>query len=223
MTGTLERQTVGEELAARLRRRILVGELPPGEALREAALAERYGASRPSVRDALRRLGHEGLVQHETHRGARVARLTDDELRDILALRMIVEPAVARRYGLPDDLRERLAGCVDRLESAAAAEDWPAYVEADVGFHETLVAAARSTRLSEAHARAMRQLRLHLVSVDRAEASPGPARRHVTEHRRLAELLAADEREEAARLLSDHLDDALAALLQRESGGGGDS
>lgn len=213
MPETLERQTVGEELAARLRRQILAGELLPGAPLREAALAGRYGASRPSVRDALRQLDHEGLVQHETHRGARVTRLTRDEVRDILALRTIVEPAVIRRFGLPDDLRDRLAGYVERLESAAAADDWPSYGEADVGFHETLVAAARSTRLSEAHGRAMRQLLLHLVSVDRAEASPGPARRHVAEHRRLAELLATDERQEAARLLSGHLKDALAALL----------
>lgn len=219
----LERQTVGEELAARLRRRILDGELLPGAPLREATLAGRYGASRPSVRDALRQLDHEGLVQHETHRGARVTRLTRDEVRDILALRTIVEPAVIRRYGLPADLRDRLAGYVDRLESAAAADDWPSYGEADVGFHETLVAAARSARLSEAHGRAMRQLLLYLVSVDRAASSPGPDRRHVAEHRRMAELLAADEREEGARLLGGHLDDALAALLQREGAGGGDT
>lgn len=216
MRETLERRTVGEELAARLRHRILAGELQPGEPLREAALAERYGASRPSVRDALRRLDHEGLVQHETHRGAQVTRLTKDELRDILALRMIVEPAVVRRCGLPEDLRERLAAFVEQLETAAAADDWPAYGEADVGFHETLVAAARSARLSEAHGRAMRQLRLHLVSVDRAEPSPGPSRRHVAEHGRMADLLAADERQEAARLLAGHLEDALAALVGRE-------
>lgn len=217
MRETLERQTVGEELAARLRRRILAGELLPGAPLREAALAGRYGASRPSVRDALRQLDHEGLVQHETHRGARVTRLTRDEVRDILTLRTIVEPAVIRRCRFPDDLRDLLAGFVERLESAAAAEDWPSYGEADVGFHETLVAAARSPRLSEAHGRAMRQLLLYLVSVDRAESSPGPDRRHVAEHRRMVELLADDQREEAARLLSGHLEDALAALLQRNS------
>lgn len=223
MQEMLERQTVGEELAARLRHRILAGELLPGAPLREAALSERYGASRPSVRDAIRQLDNEGLVQHETHRGAHVTRLTRDEVHDILALRTIVEPSVIRRYGLPDDLRDRLAGYVDRLESAAAAEDWPSYGEADVGFHETLVAAAGSARLTEAHGRAMRQLLLYLVSVDRAESSPGPTRRHVAEHRRMAELLAADEREGAARLLRGHLEDALAALLQRESAGGGDT
>lgn len=215
MRETLERRTVGEELAVRLRHRILAGELQPGEPLRETALAERYGASRPSVRDALRRLDHEGLVQHETHRGAHVTRLTKDELRDILALRMIVEPAVVRRWGLPEDLRDRLAAFVEQLETAAAADDWSAYGEADVGFHETLVAPARSARLSEAHGRAMRQLRLHLMSVDRAEPSPGPSRRHVAEHRRMADLLTAGEREEAARLLAGHLEDALAALVGR--------
>lgn len=214
MQETLDRRTVGEELAARLRRRILAGELRPGEPLREATLAERYEASRPSVRDALRRLAHEGLVRHETHRGARVTRLAEDELRDILALRMIIEPTVVRRFVLPDELRDRLRGLVERLEATAAAGDWPGYGEADVGFHETLVAAARSPRLSDAHGRAMRQLRLHLVSVDLDEPDPGPDRRHVREHRRMARLFASGEREEAARLLASHLEDALAALVE---------
>lgn len=213
MPETLERQTVGEELAALIRDRILAGELRPGEPLRESALAGRYGASRPSVRDALRRLGHEGLVRHETHRGARVTRLTEAELRDILALRTVIEPSVVRRFGLPDDLRGRLAKSIERLEAAARASDWPTYGEADIGFHATLVAGARSRRLTEAHGRAMRQLRLHLVSVDLDEPRPGVDRKHVAEHRRIAELLAVDEREEAAQVLTGHLDDALTALV----------
>lgn len=213
MPEALERRTVGDELADLLRRRILTGDLRPGAPLREAALAERYEASRPSVRDALRRLRHEGLVQHETHRGARVTRLTAAELRDILTVRLVVEPSVVRRFGLPEELGDRLLGLVERLEVTASAGDWPGYGEADFGFHETLVAAARSPRLSEAHGRAMRQLRLHFVTVDRDELDPGPDRRHVAEHRLMADLLANDRREEAARLLTRHLEDALAALV----------
>lgn len=215
MTETLERRTVGEELAARLRRKIFVGELPPDRALPEAALAEEYAVSRPSVRDALRRLAHEGLVRHETHRGARVASLSDDELRDVLLVRTILEPEVVRRFGLPEELGSRLSACVGQLEASAAAQDWPAYGEADINFHETLVAAARSSRLSETHSRAMRQLRLHFVSVDQREQRPATDRRHVGEHRRIADLLAADEREAAAGLLLKHLEDARAAVARK--------
>lgn len=212
MPETLERRTVGEELADRLRRRILQGELVPGAPLPEADLARRYGASRPSVRDALRQLVYEGLVHHETHRGATVARLSNEEIRDILLVRIVIEPEVVRRFGLPEEQRDRLTGQVERLEATAAAEDWSGYAEADIAFHETVVAAAGSPRLKDTHGRATRQLRLHFISVDRDEDSPGPSRRHVGEHRRIADLWAADEREAAARLLTSHLEDARRAL-----------
>ena len=212
MAEVLDRVTVGEELAGRLRRLILAGELRPGDPLPESPLAERYGVSRPSVRDAIRRLVHEGLVRHETHRGARVARLEESELSDILLVRMIVEPAVVRRFGVTLRTGERLRTIVERLDATAEASDWPSYAEADIHFHETLVAAAESPRLTELHSRAMRQLRLHLISFDLGDELPGPDRRHVGEHRRIAQHWTAGEREAAARLLSSHLEDALAAV-----------
>lgn len=213
MTEVLERVTVGEELADRLRRLILAGEFRPGDPLRESHLAERYDVSRPSVRDAIRRLVHEGLVQHETHRGARVARLEESGLRDILLVRMIIEPAVVRRFGTTPESGARLRAIVEDLEAAVEARDWPGYAEADIDFHETLVAAAASPRLTELHGRAMRQLRLHLTSADLADERPIPDRHDVGEHRLIAQQLAADEREDAARLLSSHLEDALAAVV----------
>jgi DNA-binding GntR family transcriptional regulator len=207
-TETLDRRTIGEEVADRLRRRILCGELRPGEALPEAAIAERYATSRPSVRDALRRLAHEGLVQHETHRGARVTSLDADELRDISEDRLVVEPGAALRATFGDEQLRALQACVSRLEKAAEAGNWEAYVDADIEFHSALVSFGAGRRLAEFHARTLRLLRLHLTSADIDDETVGPERPHVGEHRRIVELLAEGDREAAIRLLTRHLEDA---------------
>lgn len=207
-TETLARRTVGEELAAALRARILGGDLRPGEALPEAAIAERYETSRPSVRDALRRLTHEGLVQHETHRGARVAMLDPSELADISEARLVIEPQAVRRARFDAETIAQLLACAGRLEAAADAGDWGAYAALDVDFHERLVGATASRRLADFHARAMRLLRLHFTCVDRDDRRPGPERRHVAEHRRIVEYLEAGDPSRAARLLTRHLEDA---------------
>jgi DNA-binding GntR family transcriptional regulator len=211
-TTPLARRSVGEELAARLRNRILRGELRPGDALREQALAEDFDTSRPSVRDALRRLAHEGLVQHETHRGARVACLQRAELKDISVARLVIEPQVARRFEADASVLHALRGLATELEDAAAADDWPAYADADLRFHTTLVGSAGSRRLAAHHLAAMRQLRLHFLSVDLDEEAGALDRRHVREHRRVVDHLASGDREAAAQVLTRHLEDALAAL-----------
>lgn len=211
-TETLDRRTIGEELADRLRRRILCGDLRPGEALPEAAIAQRYATSRPSVRDALRRLAHEGLVQHETHRGARVTSLDAEELRDISQDRLVVEPGAVRRASFVDEDLRALRACARRLEHAAEAGNWEAYVDADIDFHSTLVGCGAGPRLAEFHARTLRLLRLHLTSADLDDETVGPERLHVGEHRRIVELLAEGDREAAIRLLTRHLEDARKVL-----------
>ena len=75
----IERVSTVDAVAASLRTRILDGDLPPGERLREIELTEGYGVARHSLRAALRQLQAEGLVTIEPNRGARVAELTELE------------------------------------------------------------------------------------------------------------------------------------------------
>jgi len=86
-----------------LRKAIVSGELLPGERLLEEDLSARFGLGRAAVRMALVRLEHDGLVQRERHRGARVRRVSESEAVEILEARAALEGLAARHAALNAD------------------------------------------------------------------------------------------------------------------------
>ena len=95
--GIVVTQSMSEQIAQELRNAIQDGELKPGERLVERALAIRMGVSHIPIREALGRLAEEGLVERTPRRGARVAALSEQELREISSLRIVLEQFVAVR------------------------------------------------------------------------------------------------------------------------------
>src|SRR6516164_11274303 len=86
-----------------LRAAIINGELLPGERLLEEELSARLGLGRAAVRMALVRLEHDGLVERERHRGARVRRVSESEAVEILEARAALEGLAARHAALDAD------------------------------------------------------------------------------------------------------------------------
>jgi DNA-binding GntR family transcriptional regulator len=82
--------TVANQLATELSKRVLEGRYLPGANLREVPLAEEFGVSRSSIREALRILERDGVVGIEPHRGASVTRLSTDELIEIYQVRTVL-------------------------------------------------------------------------------------------------------------------------------------
>lgn len=209
----LERVSTVEALARALRGRILDGNLAPGAALREQALSAEYGVARHSLRSALRALEAEGLVRIEPNRGARVAALDAEAVRDLGDLRTALEVEGARlaleRGGgrLPDAVHagaERLAAACRRSRPA-----WGAVVDAHEALHHELVIGAASRRLAAVHEQAASELRLFLVQLRPAWTFERVARDHL----RLPGLI---ERE-GPEVLRPHIHestDALLALLE---------
>ncbi len=147
-TVALARTTTVDALADALRERIMGGELDPGERLIERDLVERYDVGRGTVRAALQRLEHEGLVTVETHRGAFVRQLGKQALRDLFELRTALEleaahRALARGDGkLPPsvhDAVERLAGICEHKRPS-----WQRIADAHRDVHESIVVAGGS-------------------------------------------------------------------------------
>ena len=112
-----------EEVAMRIRRALLAGELKPGQRITEVHLAEALGVSRPTVRESLQQLIHEGLLVQVPYRGIRVAQPTWEELADIAEVRTVLETMAALKLcrdphspGM-DAVREALRAHLGALDS----------------------------------------------------------------------------------------------------------
>jgi DNA-binding GntR family transcriptional regulator len=141
----VRRTSVAEDLRAALAERILGLQLPPGAALTEQSLAQRYDVSRNTVREALWLLAADGLVRHHRHRGAVVAEPTAENFTDLYAARTVVETAAARALAAADDaVLAPLRRAVERMAAVAEAGDGRGAVEADLAFHGSMVAAVGS-------------------------------------------------------------------------------
>lgn len=138
----------GARIAEQIRDGILAGEHSPGTRLRQEDIADRYGASRVPVREALRMLEHEGLVRMVANTGAWVATLTLAECEEIYQMRERLEPLLLRMSApalTPEDL-DRLQELVERM---AASDDVESFLTLDRAFHLGSYERAATSQLGE--------------------------------------------------------------------------
>lgn len=194
-----------------LRDRILNGDLAPGTRLIEREIVERHDVSRVTARSALARLAAEGLVTVESHRGARVASLDAEALRDLFALRTALEVEAARiaLAERPAELDAELGDAVAALARACHARRvvWRRVVEAHEEVHRALVDAAHSPRISAAHRALAGELRLFVVAL----RPVWPADQMVAHHEQLRRELQTDGPEAVRR----HLGEGELAVAER--------
>ncbi len=154
--------TLTDETVRVLRERILAGEFAPGERLVEEQLAERFGVSRPPIREALRILSQNGLVVGVPRRGYTVVALSAQDIRQLYDMRFALERS-AIELGLPvaDPRRlEPLAAAVDRMRGRAARRDPDEMLRANSDFHTALVGLPGNRWLDDAYRMLSQQLEL---------------------------------------------------------------
>lgn len=199
-----------------LREEVMNGRISPRERLAEVALAERFGASRTPVREALARLLSDGLVERRDHGFfATVPNLR--ELRDLYELRVTLElRGIARAIEDPDIRHDReiLSGELEhwyRMREAPPEPD-PQFVVLDEQFHAALSRASGNPALTEtlvAINQRIRRVRMYdFLTTDRITSTIG-------EHIQIAELVLAGELESALRALHEHVGESMAVVLER--------
>lgn len=137
-------------VARKLRDAILNGELRPGEHLVEADLARRLEVSRGPVREAIRMLADQGLVDKLPRRGTRVSGFSEPDAEEIYSLRELLEVfAVDRilRRGAVDGVIEELETVTDRMRAAAKDGNLPEFMDRDHEFHTKLIRHSGHQRL----------------------------------------------------------------------------
>ncbi|HVO63443.1 MAG TPA: GntR family transcriptional regulator [Terriglobales bacterium] len=206
----IHRVSVADQVAGILRQRILDGELRPGTALPEIPLAASLGVSRNTMREAVRILALEGLLQRNIHRGVAVAQLSLKDVQEIYDLRRMVEvQAILGARNRPVELMQQLRAAVDGYERAVRSRDWAQAVNWDFQFHKLVIHLRGNKRLETFYQKVIGELRMGMVLVDRTHNDPGAL---IPVHRKLYQLLDAGKLKQCADLLLQHLDDSEARL-----------
>ncbi|MER6943937.1 GntR family transcriptional regulator [Nonomuraea sp. NPDC000554] len=190
-------------LADALRSRVLSGEIAPGTPLPEQELAAAYGVARPTVREALAVLVHEGLLRRERNRSAHVPDVTISDLDDLMYVRRPLEDLMAqavagRRVPEADAALARMAA----LPSDAP---WAEPMAEHMALHQALIEAAGSPRLERLYGVLAAETRLGLVRLRDLYTEREVL---VREHRELLDAIADGPVEAARAAVAAHLSHA---------------
>ena len=146
----IDRRTIGQQVADAVRRRILEGDLQPGQRLNEADVAATLEVSRGPVREAFWHLVGEGLLVYQPNRGVSVWCPARDDLRELSLVRAGIEGVAARQVlevGGAPALALRLAPLVSAMDQADRRRDRPRAARLDGRFHAAIVDACGNARL----------------------------------------------------------------------------
>ena len=201
----------------RLRQAIVAGRFQGGDRLVERTLCDQLGVSRSVVREAIRYLEAEGLVDTASRAGPVVARLDWSQAAQVYDIRRLLEADAAAACARVADagVKAQLAAALDGIETAFAGEDRAALYAATTEFYRVIFTAADHAIAWEIvqrlNGRISRLRALTLATTDRKVSGPA----HMA---RIAAAISANDPEAAARAVRAHLDDA--ACLARGLLGG---
>lgn len=218
------RVTRAGQVVAHLRTAILDGTFPPGAPLRELGLAERYGVSRRTVREALLALAEQGLVVRRHNTGAAVRTFTADDVADLYRVRRMLESEGARSALTAD------AGALATIDTAFEAMERAALggigsvalAESDMAFHGAVIALSGSPRIDEFYARVGTQMTYAITMLQRADEAEARAVASVlAEHRAIRDAVVNRDLYEAQRLILEHIGTYERTLLDARADGPG--
>jgi DNA-binding GntR family transcriptional regulator len=197
----------------RLREAIVTGRLQPNERLIEIDLAQSMGVSRTVIRTALARLEHEGLVEHERHRGARVRLVEETEAVEILEARAVLEGLAARlaaQRATRQDTSE-LKAILRAMARLRKAGDLLGVSDENVRLHRRII----ETSGHATAARLIAALNSQMVRFQyRTILLPGRSERSFAEHTAIVDAIAAGDPDRAEAAMRTHLSHVADALRQ---------
>ena len=195
-----------------LRQAILRGELKPGERLMEIQLANKLGVSRTPIREALRKLELEGLVNMVPRKGAEVADITEKSLRDVLEVRKALEELSVQLAceKITEEEIEELKRVAERFKDTPDDQDVTKIAEADVAFHDVIYTATDNQKLILLLNNLREQMyRYRVEYLKKEEAYP----QLIAEHEELIDNISKRNKEEATRIMCEHIDNQVATVI----------
>ena len=206
--GRLEIASVVDQVYGVIRERILTGDLPRGARVHQEDVAADLGVSRTPVREALRRLAAEGLIEMRTNRGARVTDLEPDDMRQPYEARLVIEPGAARLAA-----QRELPKARARMRRAVAAQrraipDVPRTFAANREFHIALAEASGNAFLLQ-FVEHVWVARIGEAIYERQAETPQRMSLDADEHEQILEAVEAGDARRAESLTRRHIADAM--------------
>lgn len=198
-------------IAIELRKAIFSGALGVGRSLGEVEIAAQLGVSRGPLREAAQRLVQEGILIAVPGRGMSVAVIEGEQIADVYEMRLAVEAQAVRRIARSRDAQAlvRISQAFDDLVAASEGDDARAIGDADLEFHQVLVDAAGSQRMTHAMATLVMQTRIVSFSVPEGYS----VRRSVSPtYREMLDAIAEGDADAAVAALEKQFSDAVSRL-----------
>ena len=223
MTGNLSPVTSvirRDAVLSQLRNAILTNRLKPGERIREVQLARDLGVSRPTLREAIYQLIHEGLLVQEPHKGVTVAEIDAATITDIAVVRAALETIAAKAIATDkdDSVRERLRQVWITYDEAAASGDTVRENEAHMELHRTVWLASHNSMLERIWPIVSASVNLAL-STDIAARQDTERNRGM--HRELVEAILHNRQRRIVSAVREHIqisaDELLGLLRERQA------
>jgi len=202
---SLNKELLSDQVYAVIRRSIVSGEAQPGDRIKEGDIARELGVSQAPVREALKRLVHEGLVTYLPRRGNFVTEISTEAAADARDVRAVIEALAGRRLATGParpDLIATLRRLVAEMREAAGAGDVARFRDLDLAFHRQVCAGAgnsfvdRIWQLMEPSLRTLRVVSDPLFAGDWADMADL--------HGTLVDVLEAHDVERAGHLFAAH-------------------
>jgi DNA-binding GntR family transcriptional regulator len=198
------RRSLHHEVVEKLRELILAGELEPRSRINEAALCERFGISRTPLREAIKLLAADGLLDLLPNRGARVAALSESEIDEIIQVVGALE-ALAGELACQHITEQELSAIetanTDMVE-AWKAKDYPRYFERNREIHEALMAASGNSALQTVYRSLSGRVQRARYSAHKTEEQ---WKRAIDDHNLMVILLQRRDGAALAQLMRDHI------------------
>ena len=193
---------------------ILNGFYEPGEGLIETKLSEELGVSRTPIREALRQLELEGLVQSIPNKGVIVKGVSSQDIQDIYTIRMLIEGLAARWAAekITEQELVELKDIVDLEEFYTVKNDYSHLLQSDTKFHDIIFKASKSKPL-------MHTLSTFHHYVQKARimsmSSSGRALKVLEEHKAILQAIIERDAQKAERLTTEHVSNASSNLIKQ--------
>ncbi len=211
-TPLVAREPMHEQILPHIRRDIIEGRWAPGERLAEPLLCAEFGISRTPLRDALKLLEAEGLVELVPHVGAVVTDPSPPDVAEKMAVLAALEQmaaAVVARTRPPEVLRA-IVRLHREMNEAAQADDAAAYYRLNDDFHRAIVLGAGNATLADMHEHIM--WHVHRAR-HRANQYEGIDKGAAIHHERIVREIVAGNAAAASQAMIDHLDDVSTTIV----------